>query len=221
MAQNKKHETLQAIRQHRLVGLFHDYDIESALNTLKCCAEGGLRIVEFVNRGVFALDIFTQLSKAVKKSYPDIVLGAGSVIDRGTAAQFINNGADFIVSPCICEDVAQTCNSRKIPYLPGCGTATEIMQAHLLGVDICKLFPGDASGGPGFIKGVMGPMPFAEIMPTGGVEPTTESCSSWLNAGAVCVGMGSKLLDSKLIKNGSFDQLTEKIHNAVMLIQSI
>lgn len=182
---------------------------------------GGLRVVEFVNRGDDALSVFSAMVKEVKAKFPGIVLGAGSVMDGATAAQYINAGADFIVSPCISEDAAKVCNTRKIPYMPGCGTPTEIMQAHILGADICKLFPGGACGGPAMIKGVMGPMPFAEIMPTGGVEPTEENCRAWFDAGAVCVGMGSKLFDSKMIKEGRFDELTAKIRGCVDLVNKL
>jgi len=221
MGRYKKHETLQVMRDTRLVGLFHNGDPETALDILKCCSAGGLRVVEFVNRGDGAPEIFARLAKAVKTDYPDIVLGAGSVLEGATAGQYINMGADFIVSPCMSEDAAKVCNARKIPYMPGCGTASEIMNAHLLGVDICKLFPGGASGGPALIKGVLAPMPFAEIMPTGGVEPTEENCRAWFDAGAVSVGMGSKLIDSKMVSEKRFDELTDKIRECVYMINKL
>ncbi len=221
MALFKKHETLQALREARLVGLFHHTDAGVALDVLKCCAGGGLRIIEFVNRGDGAPSVFKEVVKEVRAHHPEIILGAGSVLEAGTAAEYINAGADFIVSPCISEDASRVCNARKIPYMPGCGSATEIMKAHLLGADICKLFPGGASGGPAFIKGVMGPMPFAEIMPTGGVEPTEENCRAWFEAGAVCLGMGSKLISAELVREKRFDELTEKIRQAVTLVNSL
>jgi 2-dehydro-3-deoxyphosphogluconate aldolase/(4S)-4-hydroxy-2-oxoglutarate aldolase len=113
------------------------------------------------------------------------------------------------------------CNTRKIPYCPGCGSATEIHRAHRLGVEICKVFPGGQVGGPAFVSAVRGPMPFTEIMPTGGVEPTESSLSAWFAAGAACVGMGSGLIDSDMIKRGDFPGLTKKIRDTVEIIKTI
>ena len=118
----------------------------------------------------------------------------GSIVDAPTAALYIGAGANFVVGPVLDEETAYLCNARKIPYCPGCGSATEIHRAHRLGVEICKIFPGGEVGGPAFARAVRGPMPFAEIMPTGGVEPTEASLTAWFGAGVACVGMGSALI---------------------------
>ncbi|TLN04583.1 bifunctional 4-hydroxy-2-oxoglutarate aldolase/2-dehydro-3-deoxy-phosphogluconate aldolase, partial [bacterium] len=98
-------------------------------------------------------------------------------------------------------------------YMPGCGSVSEISQAEEAGVEICKVFPGGSVGGPAFVKDLMGPMPWARIMPTGGVEPTEESLSKWFGAGVACVGMGSKLFSAETIKAGNFEAISANVRN--------
>ena len=129
--------------------------------------------------------------------------------------------ADFVVGPLLDEETAKLCNRRKIPYMPGCGTLTEIHKAHTLGVEICKVFPGKEVGGPGFVKNVKGPCPWTEIMPTGGVEPTEESLSSWFKAGIACAGIGSNLITKEIVAAGDFAALTKKVQETLALIRKV
>lgn len=152
---------------------------------------------------------------------PDMMLGVGSICDAPTAAMYIGVGADFVVGPILDEEVAKICNSRKIPYSPGCGSVTEIHKAHMLGVDICKVFPGEQVGGPGFVKAVKGPMPWTDIMPTGGVSPIRESLTAWFNAGIVCAGMGSNLITKELLAAKDYAGITKKVKETITLIQEI
>jgi 2-dehydro-3-deoxyphosphogluconate aldolase/(4S)-4-hydroxy-2-oxoglutarate aldolase len=149
-----------------------------------------------------------------------MILGVGSINDAGTAALYLQLGANFIVSASLRADIAKTCNRRKIPYMPGCGTLTEIGQAEELGCDIVKLFPGSVYG-PGFIKAIRGPQPWTTIMPTGGVAPTEENLKSWIEAGAICVGMGSKLISKDILKNGDFKTLEANTRNALNIISKL
>ena len=116
--------------------------------------------------------------------------------------------------------MALACNRKKILYSPGCGTLTEIGRAEELGCEIVKLFPGGIYG-PDFVKAIRGPQPWTSIMPTGGVAPTEENLRAWLQAGAYCVGMGSKLMSKK--ENGDFDlvQIELKTQNALAIIQKV
>jgi 2-dehydro-3-deoxyphosphogluconate aldolase/(4S)-4-hydroxy-2-oxoglutarate aldolase len=142
-------------------------------------------------------------------------------VDAPTAAQYINIGANFVVGPVLDEETAFLCNARKIPYSPGCGSATEIARAHRLGVEICKIFPGDLVGGPAFVKAVRGPMPWTDLMPTGGVDPTEESLRAWFSAGVCCVGIGSKLVANDLVAGEDFDGIAEKVKTAINIIRNI
>jgi 2-dehydro-3-deoxyphosphogluconate aldolase/(4S)-4-hydroxy-2-oxoglutarate aldolase len=187
MARHTRLQVLTAMKETGVVPVFYNADFEVARNILYACADGGAPVVEFTNRGDRAINVFTRLTEFRDKERPDVMLGAGSICDAPTAAMYIAAGADFVVGPILDEETAVLCNSRKIPYSPGCGSVTEIHRAHRLGVDICKIFPGGEVGGPGFVKAVRGPCPWTEIMPTGGVAPTKESLGEWFAAGAVCV----------------------------------
>ena len=185
------------------------------------CADGGARVVEFTNRGDRAIDVFTKLEEFCAKERRDIALGVGSIVDAPTAAMYIGAGASFVVGPLLDEDTAYLCNSRKIPYSPGCGTVTEIHKAHRLGVEICKIFPGAEVGGPGFVKNVRGPCPWTEIMPTGGVSPTSESLKAWFQAGVACVGMGSNLITKELLSTRDYAAITQRVRGAIELVRQI
>jgi len=203
-------DVLQAMMTSGLVPVFYHKDLETAKKVARAVADGGVRVLEFTNRGDFAWQVFSALIRWCEAEIPDLILGVGSVIDPGTAALYINSGANFIVGPILNAEVARTCNRRKIPYLPGCGSASEISRAEESGVEICKLFPGKELGGPSFVKSILAPMPWTLIMPTGGVETTRESIEAWFKAGVACVGVGSNLISKELIADGDFGAITKK-----------
>jgi len=126
-------------------------------------------------------------------------------------------GAQFIVSPLLNEGMARVCNRRKVLWIPGCATASEIGKAEELGAEVVKLFPGPTVGGSKFVKAYLGPCPWSNIMPSGGVSPTRENLTEWFQSGAFCVGMGSQLISKEIIANRDFDQL-EKISRASLEI---
>jgi 2-dehydro-3-deoxyphosphogluconate aldolase/(4S)-4-hydroxy-2-oxoglutarate aldolase len=191
-----------------IIPVFYNKDITVCKQVIKACYDGGIKVFEFTNRGDFAHEVFRDLVKYAAQELPQLILGVGSVMDAGTASLYIQMGTAFIVSPVLNEDMGKTCNRRKILWSPGCGSVSEISRAEELGAEIIKIFPGSQVGGPGFIEAVKGPMPWSNIMPTGGVEPTEESLGAWFKAGAACVGMGSQLLKKSLIENGEFGQIT-------------
>ena len=221
MALFSRLDTLSAMKRIGMVAVFYHPDAAVGKKILSACGDAGASVVEFTNRGDGAVDVFSELAAYRRSERPDMILGVGSIIDAPTAALFINSGADFVVGPVLDEDTALVCNARKIPYCPGCGSVTEIHRAHRLGVEIVKVFPGGQVGGPAFVKAVRGPMPFAEIMPTGGVEPTEASLAAWFAAGAACVGMGARLIDAGMVERGDFAGLTKKIRETVELIAKV
>lgn len=221
MARHKRLETLTAMKQIGVIPVFYNPDIEVVRKIAAACADGGARAIEFTNRGDRAIDVFTQLAAWRDAERDDLILGIGSICDAATAAMYINAGADFVVGPLLDEETAKVCNARKVPYSPGCGTVTEIHQAHCLGVEICKVFPGGQVGGPAFVKAVKGPMPWTEIMPTGGVSPTKESLTEWFDAGIVCAGMGSKLITKELVAKQDWQGLTRKVEETIGMINAI
>jgi 2-dehydro-3-deoxyphosphogluconate aldolase/(4S)-4-hydroxy-2-oxoglutarate aldolase len=184
-------------------------------------AAGGGRMLEFTNRGDFAIEVFSEVAKAASAEFPDLVLGAGTIDDAATAALYIAHGANFIVGPNFNVEVARLCNRRKIAYLPGVGSVTEIANAEEYGAEIVKMFPAETLGGPDFVKAVLGPRPWTRIMPTGGVSPDEANLRAWFGAGVAAVGMGSKLIAAQVLKSGDFASLTENTRATLALIQSI
>jgi 2-dehydro-3-deoxyphosphogluconate aldolase / (4S)-4-hydroxy-2-oxoglutarate aldolase len=152
------------------------------------------------------------------KADPSIVLGIGSIMDAPTAALYLASGANFIVGPSFNPEIAKLCNRRKVLYIPGTATATEIAMAEEYGAEICKVFPGDVLG-PGFIKAVLAPCPWHRLLPTGGVDATEASIGEWITAGAAAVGLGSKLITSEAIKARNFDSIAAKVAQCVSWIQ--
>ncbi len=219
MAKFSKLHVLDTIRRTGMVPVFYDSDASVACRVLKACYDGGVRAFEFTNRGDFALEVFTALMKYCRRECPEMILGAGSVVDAPTAALFLQNGADFVVGQYLNADVARLCNRRLVPYTPGCGSATEIGTAHELGCDLVKIFPAGSVGGPSFVKNLLAPLPWTMIMATGAVEPTEENLTAWMKAGTTCVGMGSKLFPKDRIDAGDWNSITEKCRYALDIIQ--
>ena len=221
MARFSRIQTAKAMEQAGIIPVFYHPDPEICFQVIKSCFNGGLTVFEFTNRGDYAHEVFTVVNKRVSDELPAVILGTGSVMDAGTASLYIQLGTNFIVSPIIKEEMAVVCNRRKILWSPGCGSVTEISRAEELGAEIVKIFPGTQVGGPEFVKAIKGPMPWTSIMPTGGVEPTEENLSAWFKAGVTCVGMGSQLITSEIIKNENFKLLEDKARNASNLLKRI
>jgi len=221
MARFQRMQVLNKMEEVGLVPVFYTPDLELAKGILKACAEGGALCVEMTNRGDHAIDVFKELEKYAAKEFPDLILGVGSIVDAPTAAMYIAYGANFVVGPVIDEETAILCNKRKVPYMPGCGSATEIHKAESLGVEICKVFPGGEVGGPGFVKAVKGPCPWTKIMPTGGVSPTKESLKEWFDAGITAAGIGSNLITKDLMKSKDFKTMAANIKSTLALIKEV
>jgi 2-dehydro-3-deoxyphosphogluconate aldolase / (4S)-4-hydroxy-2-oxoglutarate aldolase len=221
MAMYTRIEVAIAMRETGIVPVFYNPDAEVCKQVIKACYEGGLRVFEFTNRGDFAHEIFSALIQYSQKHLPGFIIGAGSVIDEATAALYIQNGANFIVSPILNESMAKICNRRKILWSPGCGSLSEISKAEELGAEVVKIFPAGEVGGPSFVKNIKGPMPWTNIMPTGGVEPTYENLSAWFSAGVWCVGMGSNLFLKEIIQKNNYALLTVKVKELLTLIRKI
>jgi 2-dehydro-3-deoxyphosphogluconate aldolase/(4S)-4-hydroxy-2-oxoglutarate aldolase len=221
MARFRRLEVLQAMVQSGLVPVFYHQDLEVAKRTAEAVARGGAKVLEFTNRGEFAYTVFSELVQWGREKIPELILGAGSILDPGTAALYVNNGANFIVGPVLNAEVARACNRRKIAYLPGCGSVSEISEAEEYGVEICKVFPGAEVGGPGFVKNVLAPMPWSLIMPTGGVERSRASIEKWFKAGVACVGMGSNLIAKELVTAGDFETISKNTAEVLQWIKEV
>jgi 2-dehydro-3-deoxyphosphogluconate aldolase/(4S)-4-hydroxy-2-oxoglutarate aldolase len=202
-----------------LVPLFYNGQVETAIEIVSAVARGGGLVVEFTNRGEMAYPVFTELVKHFAQADPTLILGVGSIMDAPTAALYMAAGANFIVGPNHNPEISRLCNRRKIAYLPGCATETEIANAEEMGAEICKIFPGEAAGGPAFVSAVMAPCPWHRLLPTGGVDASEASIGEWIKAGAAAVGLGSKLISAQAVKARDFDSITRKVAQCIGWIQ--
>lgn len=207
------------MQQTGMVPVFYHSDAAVAKKVIKACYDGGVRVFEFTNRGDFAHEVFAECVKFAATECPELALGVGSVVDPATAAMFIQMGACFVVSPLFNPDIVGVCNRRLVPYIPGCGSVSEIGRAQEMGCDVCKVFPGEVYG-PAFVKAVLAPCPWSKIMVTGGVAPTQENLSEWVKAGTMCVGMGSKLFPADRVKAGDWNYVTQKCSESLAFIDS-
>ena len=208
-------EVINTLLDTGLVPLFYNADVETSVELASACSRGGAKVVEFTNRGELAYPVFTELVQHFAKADASLILGVGSIIDAPTAALYLAAGANFVVGPSFNPEIAKLCNRRKILYIPGCATETEISTAEEYGAEICKIFPGETVGGPAFIKGVMAPCPWHRLMPTGGVDATEASVNDWIKAGAAAVGMGSKLITAQAVKDKDYEGIAKKASDCI------
>ncbi|MEZ4810095.1 MAG: bifunctional 4-hydroxy-2-oxoglutarate aldolase/2-dehydro-3-deoxy-phosphogluconate aldolase [Allomuricauda sp.] len=220
MEKHSRQDVLKTMERTGFVPLFYHMDPIVVKHVVKACYEGGARLFEFTHRGENAENVFAELVRFCAAECPGMILGVGSVTDASTASAFINMGASFVVTPVLREDIAIICNRRKIFWSPGCGSLTEIARAEELGCDVVKLFPAEVFG-PEFIKAVKGPQPWTHIMATGGVDTTKENLTRWFKAGAICVGIGSKLIDKESLSKGDFKAISQKVKGTLKIIQEL
>lgn len=196
-----KETVLQKIQDVGLVAVVRATTGEQAKKITDACIKGGVAAIEMT----FTVPQADKVIAEVASSYsPDqIILGAGTVLDAITARIAILNGAQYIVSPYFDAETAKLCNRYRVPYMPGVLTVKEAVEAMEAGADILKLFPGDIMG-PNMVKDIHGPIPYAKIMPTGGVN--ADNVADWIKAGVVAVGAGSCLTGGA--KTGDYESIT-------------
>ncbi len=220
MARFDKMAVVAKMGEAPMVPVFYHKDAATAKAVVKACYEGGVRLFEFTNRGDFAHEVFEEVIKYAAVECPDMAVGVGSVVEPGTASLYMQLGACFVVGPLFNPEVSRVCNRRGVPYVPGCGTVSEVGAAQETGCEICKVFPGDVLG-PKFVKGMMAPMPWSKIMVTGGVEPTEENLKAWFGAGAYAVGMGSKLFPKDKVAAADWGYITAKCAECFNIIKNL
>jgi 2-dehydro-3-deoxyphosphogluconate aldolase/(4S)-4-hydroxy-2-oxoglutarate aldolase len=195
------------ILESKLIPLFYEDDVTVVVDVVKALYEGGIRTIEFTNRGPKALDNFKALV-ALKNEMPDLFLGIGTIKSEDDAKKYMDAGADFLISPVFDVSVADIAYLHKVLWIPGCMTPTEIHHAQSAGCNIVKLFPGNVLG-PGFIEAIRPLFKEVHFLVTGGVDATEASITSWLKAGAAGVGLGSKLITKNVLANKQYADLTQ------------
>lgn len=197
MAFLTKEDVLLKIKNDAIVAVVRGSTAEKAEEIVKNCIDGGINIIELT----FTVPYVHRIIEKISQKYSDsILLGAGTVLDASTARIAMLSGAQFIVSPHFDPEITRMCNRYRVANMAGILTVKEAIEAMEAGVDILKLFPGGLFG-PAFIKDIKGPLPYAQIMPTGGVS--VETVSLWIKAGAVAVGVGSNLMKGDVQENAA------------------
>jgi 2-dehydro-3-deoxyphosphogluconate aldolase / (4S)-4-hydroxy-2-oxoglutarate aldolase len=209
----QKYEVLSEMHKGYAVAVIRGKNKEDAIAISRAAFKGGIRSLEVTFSTPGAEDAIAELSSL---GINEMIIGAGTVLDEETARIAIMKGARYVVSPHFDSKIATMCNRYCVPYLPGCGSVTEIMEALTSGVDVVKLFPGSLMG-PGFIKDVKGPIPHVELMPSGGVS--VDNVDKWIHNGAFAVGIGSAL--TKGVANGDYRSVTQVAREFMGKIQSV
>ena len=209
----KKYEVINRLTEGGVVAVVRAENSEKAIKIAEACIEGGIKGIEVT----FTVPHAEQVIADLKAQIPSekLIVGAGTVLDAVTARIAILNGAEYIVSPAFDLETAKLCNRYQIPYMSGCMTITEIVTAMEAGVDIIKVFPGNAFG-PSFIKAIKGPLPQVNLMPTGGVN--LDNVDQWIKNGCVAVGVGSDL--TAPAKKGDYAGVTELAKQFVAKVQA-
>jgi 2-dehydro-3-deoxyphosphogluconate aldolase / (4S)-4-hydroxy-2-oxoglutarate aldolase len=213
---SKKEQALQQLFKQKLLPLYYHDSAEVSIGILKSLYEGGIRMVEYTNRGAHAVDNFAALIKGTE-NFPGMQVGIGTIKNSETARQFIEAGADFIVCPTMNSEVAAVVHNAGLLWIPGCMTPTEIAAAEEAGATVVKIFPGNILG-PAYISAIKELFPQLKFMPTGGVEAEEKNLKEWFKAGVVAVGMGSKLITKEIIAHGNYAQLKEDTQHALQLV---
>lgn len=207
-----RQQIVQSIEKHKAVAVLRFPKEDQFEPIFEALIQGGIKVLEITMTVPNALKL---IEKAVSMAPDDMVLGAGTVIDRESVKKTVDAGAEFIVSPIVKDEIIDEANKLDKAVLPGAFTPTEIQFAWEAGADIIKVFPADIVGMP-FFKAVKAPLPHLKLMPTGGVSLT--NVGEWLNSGACAVGLGSALVDKKALADRNYDQIRK---NAEILIKNI
>jgi 2-dehydro-3-deoxyphosphogluconate aldolase/(4S)-4-hydroxy-2-oxoglutarate aldolase len=199
----EKAAVLGALREIGLVPVLRAESAEQALALASAIAAGGVTVLEVTMTVPGAVQVMRKLTEA----RPDLLIGAGTVLDAETARMCILEGARFIVSPALNLKTIEMCHRYGVPVLPGALTPTEIVTAWQAGADVVKVFPASAMGGASYLKSIKAPLPQVELIPTGGVSLST--AEDFLKAGAFALGVGADLVDHKAMSEGRAHHITE------------
>ncbi len=208
------------LKEQAVLPLFFHPDYAVCEQTMQALYDGGIRMVEFPNRGEQALDHFTELIKKRNTSWPDLTLAIGTIKTPAQATSFLNAGADLVICPGTVQAVGETVHAAGKHWIPGAMTVSEILLAQSTGAEFIKLFPGNLLG-PSFMAGIRDIFPELSFMPTGGVELTIDNLQAWFRAGVSAVGLGSKFLSKELLASGDYAQITKDAKRALELVKQV
>lgn len=208
-----KQKVLDKIAQAKLIPVIRTDNAENALKAVETLASCGFRFFEITLTVPNAVELIRELKTE------DILVGAGTVLDRAQAQECVEAGAQFVVSPAFDAETVEFCRQNETVVMPGSLTPTEISAAWKAGADCVKVFPCDALGGAKYLKTLKTLFPHIRMMPTGGVS--IETVALFFKAGAFAVGVGADLVDVKAIKEGNLHLIAEKARQYLKIVESI
>lgn len=214
---SKTQQITDAIVKQGILPLYFNADETTSIETLRALHSAGIMAVEYTNRGDAALNNFKKMVAVRNAEMPGMLLGVGTIKNMQHATDYMNAGADFLVSPGFVKEVADYSVANDIFYAPGCMTPSEIIAAENAGLKFIKLFPGNMLG-PSFLSGIKDIFPKLLFMPTGGVDTTKENIAGWFKAGVCAVGMGSKLVSKEVMANKQYDLLIDETKKVMAII---
>jgi len=199
-----KQEKIQLIHQTGIIAIMRTRSSDQLIAAAEAIRQGGVQVIEVTMNTPGALEVINAASRRFGQ---EVLFGAGTVLDPETAKTAIQAGAEFIVAPTLNLEVIELCKRLNIPVMPGCYTPTEMLAAWDAGADFVKLFPADA-GGPAMVKAILAPLPQLQIVPVGGVD--LNNAAAFLRSGAAALGVGSSLINQKLLESADFEELTRR-----------
>ncbi len=200
----KKSETIRIIEESGVIAIMRAQSSDQLIAAAEAIRRGGVQAIEVTMTTPGALDVIARARETLSK---EVAFGAGTVLDPETGRAAILAGADFVVSPTLNLALVELCNRYGVPAVPGCYTPTEILQAWQAGADFVKLFPASV-GGPDVVKAILAPLPQVRIIPVGGVD--LDTAAAFIKSGAVALGVGSSLINQKLLDAGDMEELTRR-----------
>lgn len=208
-----KEKQLQHVLDCGIVAVVRSQDSQQLVDVVRALADGGVTVAEITMTVPNALDVLRQAHQALGDR---VLLGAGTILDPETARAALLAGAEYIVAPTVNVEVIRLCQRYNKLVMPGAFTPTEVLTAWEAGADIVKVFPADVVG-PAFFKALKGPLPQIRMMPTGGVDLNT--ASSFLKAGACCLGVGGQLVEPAAIAARNFDRIRDLARQYVEVVR--
>jgi 2-dehydro-3-deoxyphosphogluconate aldolase/(4S)-4-hydroxy-2-oxoglutarate aldolase len=209
-----KQEVLRAIAETGLVPVVRAESAEEAIRVIEAVRAGGVTIFEITMTVPGAVGVMEEVARRLGS---EVVVGAGTVLDPETARTCILAGARFVVGPSLNLGVVELCRRYSVPVMPGALTPTEVVTAWSAGADVVKVFPCGAMGGASYIKSLKAPLPHIEMIPTGGVSVKT--AADFIKAGALALGVGADLVDTKAVREGNASQVTEKAREYLRVVR--
>jgi 2-dehydro-3-deoxyphosphogluconate aldolase/(4S)-4-hydroxy-2-oxoglutarate aldolase len=203
-----------------ILPLYYCHSQTVSIDVARILYKAGVRVVEYTNRGVAALENFTAMKKILGEELPLLQLGIGTVKSKEEAEAYVQAGADFIVAPIVNPAVAAVAKEAGLPWIPGCMTPTEIFQAQQLGAPVIKLFPANILK-PEFLRSIFTVFIGQKFIPTGGMDIDEKIIRDWYQSGVVAVGIGNKLVTEEILVEGNYDLLYDKTVQLLEIVRKV